>query len=134
MLVEGLGSRAIAEADRARAQRDPLRFDSARQAIKTLADLETYERGSDALGYATIQHHARVRFYAYEYLRAHPLEAGCVRADDLRDEIDDWRHKAAVTSSEAERQGALEAAAEAADALSAQLAELAKLTARGEAA
>lgn len=128
MLVEGFGAAALRDYERDVQRR--LSFANVREAMKVLADLDAYERGSDALGYEAIQWNARVRRAASDFLRDHPIEAGCARCDDLQAGVAYWRETAAAAPSDAERRDALDAAAETADELSAQLAALAQLTVR----
>jgi hypothetical protein len=132
MLIAGPCHQAIFDHEREVARR--LSFDNVRQAMKALADLDTAERGSDALGYEMIRWNARVRRAACDYLRDRPIETGRARADDLQDSIAYWRECAEQQPDETGRRMCLNAAAEAADELSAQLADLAKMMLRGAAA
>lgn len=113
--------------------RDPLSFKCVRQAMEAIADLDMIERGSDTLGYAKLQWNGRVRRAALDYLEAHPLQTGCARADDLQANVAYWRTCAEQQPDETGRRMCLDAAAEAADELSAQLAKLARMTARAAA-
>lgn len=128
MIIDGPGHRALADYEAEIARR--LSFDNVRQAIKVLADLDTAERGASSLGYERLQWNARARRAACDYLREHPIEAGCARADDLQASVTYWRGCAEQQPDETGRRMCLDAAAEAADQLSAQLAALAQMTVR----
>ena len=133
MLISGPGHAATTahEAARERDVQAALTFASAKEAFAAIDRLEAEERGNDALREANLRWHARVRHAAHAWLREHPVDAANERVERLTEEVAEWRAMRAQAPNDA---AVLDAWADAADRLSAQVAALAGMMARGEAA
>ena len=130
MLISGPGHAACTayEAARERDVHAALTFASAKEAFVQLDRLEAEERGNDALGENKLRWHARVRHAAHAWLREHAIEAANERVERLTEEVAEWRAMRAQAPLD---RTVLDAWSDAADWLSAQVAALAGMMARG---